>query len=79
MLERHDLLWPYADVADLETAGRVTLDGTRMRFLLKHRAEPVEVTAQFSGTDLLSGERIERGNSVTFGPHGVIVLREVAS
>lgn len=78
VLARHDLLGPYPDVPDLETAVRVTPAGTRLRFLLNHGAEAVEVTACGSGTDLLTGDRIERGRPLRLAPRGVVVLREDA-
>ncbi len=42
VLDRHDLVGPYADLADVETAVRVAPDGTRLRFVLNHRADTVE-------------------------------------
>jgi beta-galactosidase len=76
VLDRHDLAGPYPDVPDLETAVRVTPDGTRLRLLLNHRDEPVEVPAHTGGVDLLTGERVESGRPVTLDPRGVLVLRE---
>lgn len=75
VLERHDLMGPYPDVLDLETAVRVTPDGARLLFLLNHAAEPVQVTAGSGGTDLLTGARVAPGESITLGPLGVVVLR----
>jgi beta-galactosidase len=76
VLERHDLIGPYADMPDLETAVRVAPDGTRLLFLLNHNAEAVEVSACASGVDLLTGDRLERGRPVTLEPRGVVLLRE---
>jgi beta-galactosidase len=76
VLDRHDLAGPYPDVPDLETAVRVTPDGTRLLFLLNHNAEPVEVTARSAGIDLLTGDRIEAGQPISLGSRGVMVLRE---
>jgi beta-galactosidase GanA len=76
VLARHDLLGPYPDVPDLETALRVTLDGTRLLFLLNHRAEPVEVTTRIGGVDLLTGDRIAVGQRVRLTGLGVVLLRE---
>ncbi|MEU8261943.1 beta-galactosidase [Micromonospora sp. NPDC048999] len=78
VLDRHGLAGPYADVPDLETAVRVTPDGVRLRFLLNHRAEPVEVAACVGGVDLLTGDRVERGRPVRLDPRGVVVVREDA-
>ncbi|MEJ3746163.1 beta-galactosidase [Actinomycetes bacterium KLBMP 9797] len=75
VLERHGLLGPYPDVPDLETATRVAPDGTRLLFLLNHRAEPVEVPARASGTDLLTGAAVEHGTPLTLPPYGVLLLR----
>ncbi|MEV4627268.1 beta-galactosidase [Micromonospora sp. NPDC049523] len=75
-LVRHDLLGPYPDVPDLESAVRVTADGTRLLFLLNHRDEPVELTARTGGVDLLTGDRVEAGRPLRLPPVGVVVLRE---
>ncbi|MDG4787962.1 beta-galactosidase [Micromonospora sp. WMMD1102] len=79
VLERHDLLGPYAELPELESTVRVAPDGTRLRFLLNHGAEPVETTAYAAGTDLLGGERIEVGQPIRLAPTGVLVLREDAT
>ncbi|MFJ8579627.1 beta-galactosidase [Micromonospora sp. NPDC093277] len=76
VLDRHQLAGPYAEVPDLETAVRVTPDGVRLRFLLNHRADTVEVTACASGVDLLTGDRVEGGQLVRLDPRGVMVVRE---
>lgn len=75
VLEQHDLVGPYPDVPELETAVRVTTGGDRLRFLLNHRAEPVTVPACAGGVDLLTGDRIERGQQLTLPPNGVVLLR----
>ncbi|MFF0011746.1 beta-galactosidase [Streptomyces sp. NPDC005374] len=75
VLARHDLVGPYAGLEGLETATRVAPDGTRLLFLLNHTAEPVELTAQVTGTDLLTGKRTEAGAPLTLDPRGVAVLR----
>jgi beta-galactosidase len=76
VLDEHGLRGPYADVAGLETAVRVTPDGSRVRFVLNHNAEPVEVAAPATGVDLLTGARIEGGGPIRLGPCDVLVLRE---
>jgi beta-galactosidase len=76
VLQRHNLLGPYADVPDLETAVRVAPDGTRLLFLLNHNASPVSVAACTDGVDLLSGSRLSRGEPLVLEPYGVMVLRE---
>ncbi|WP_049569946.1 beta-galactosidase [Nonomuraea sp. SBT364] len=76
VLARHDLAGPYADVPWLESAVRVAPDGTRLAFLLNHNADPVVVNAHAGGTDLLTGDRVERGGPIKLGPRGVLVLRE---
>lgn len=78
VLDSHDLVGPYPDVPDLETAVRVTPAGTRLLFLLNHRAEPVEVTARGGGVDLLTGNRVDPGRPIRLDPRGVMVLREDA-
>jgi beta-galactosidase len=76
VLDEQGLSGPYPDVPDLETAVRVTPDGTRLLFLLNHRADPVDVTARVSGVDLLTARRIDHGQPLRFDPYGVMVLRE---
>jgi beta-galactosidase len=76
VLERHDLLGPYADVPDLETAVRVAPDGARLVFLLNHNDSPVSVAACCDGTDLLSGSRVSDGQQLVLDPRGVMVLRQ---
>lgn len=78
VLDRHGLSGPYPDVPELETAVRVTPDGTRLLFLLNHRTQPVEVAACTGGVDLLTGDRIEPGQQVNLPQYGVMVLREEA-
>ncbi|MGI5213465.1 beta-galactosidase [Plantactinospora sp. CA-290183] len=76
ILDQHDLLGPYPDVPELETAVRVAPDGSRLRFLLNHGAQPVTVPAHRAGSDLLSGDGVEHGQPITLDPYGVMVLRE---
>lgn len=79
VLDRHGLTGPYADLADVETTVRVSPAGDHVRFLLNHRAEPVEVTVVAGGTDLLTGARVESGQTVKLDRYGVLVLREAAA
>ncbi|WP_326558459.1 beta-galactosidase [Micromonospora sp. NBC_01796] len=76
VLVRHDLLGPYPEVPDLESAVRVTPDGIRLLFLLNHRDEPVELTARTGGVDLITGDRVEAGRPLRLPRLGVVVLRE---
>ncbi|WP_433550079.1 Beta-galactosidase C-terminal domain [Micromonospora zamorensis] len=76
VLARHDVLGPYPDTPDLESAVRVAPDGSRLLFLLNHRTEPVEVTAPTSGVDLLTGDRTLTGSALRLPAYGVVVLRE---
>ncbi|MEH1122973.1 beta-galactosidase [Micromonospora sp. CPCC 206061] len=76
VLDRHGLSGPYPDVPDLETAVRVTPDGTRLLFLLNHNAAPVEVPARVGGVDLLTGTRVEVGQLLTLDARGVMILRQ---
>ncbi|MFI6243584.1 beta-galactosidase [Micromonospora sp. NPDC050795] len=76
VLARHDLLGPYPDVPDLESSVRVAADGSRLLFLLNHRAEPVEVTARTGGVDLLTGDRTAAGGVLRLPAYGVVVLEE---
>lgn len=78
VLDRHGLTGPYPDVPDLETAVRVTPDGTRLRFLLHHGTDPVEVPAPAGGEDLLTGARFQPGQAIRLDRYGVVVLREDA-
>jgi beta-galactosidase len=76
VLDHHDLCGPYADRPGLESTVRVAPDGTRLRFLLNHRAEPVTVPACCSGTDLLTGTPVTLGQPLTLAAHGVLILQE---
>lgn len=76
VLARHDVLGPYPDVADLESAVRVAPDGSRLLFLLNHRADPVEVTARRGGVDLLTGDQTVTGSTLRLPAYGVVVLKE---
>ncbi len=76
VLRRHDLIGPYADLPDLETARRVTADGTRLVFLLNHGREPVDFPAHCDGLDLLTGKRIARGQNLRLRPTGVHLQTE---
>ncbi|NNN32966.1 beta-galactosidase [Streptomyces sp. S3(2020)] len=75
VLARHDLLGPYADHPGVETATRITPDGTRLLFLLNHTPEPAHLTARTTATDLLTGKRTEEGDPLTLDPLGTVILR----
>ncbi|MFE6287775.1 beta-galactosidase [Streptomyces sp. NPDC057877] len=75
VLTRHGLLGPYADHRTLETATRVTPEGTRLLFLLNHAPAPASLTAACTSVDLLTGKRTEEGEPLTLDPYGVAVLR----
>ncbi|MEB8341346.1 beta-galactosidase [Streptomyces endophyticus] len=74
VLARHDLIGPYADHRDVESATRVAPDGTRVEFVLNHGRAAVELTAHATATDLLTGTRHAKGEAFTLGPLGVAVL-----
>jgi beta-galactosidase len=76
VLDTHGLSGPYPDVPDLESATRVTPDGTRLRFLLNHAASAVTVDACASGVDLLTGASITRGEPLHLDARAVVVIRE---
>ena len=76
VLDRHDLTGPYAHEPGLETAVRVTPGGHRVLFLLHHGDTVVEVAASVDGEELLTGERIVRGQALRLGPRDVRVIRE---
>jgi beta-galactosidase len=76
VLDWHNLSGPYPDVPDLETAVRVTRDGTHLLFLLNHNDEPVEVVARAGGVDLLTDARVHIGQVIRLDPRGVMVLRQ---
>lgn len=75
VLERQRIELRYPGVPDLETSVRVTPDGARLLFLLNHRDAALELTAEHSADDLLSGARIKQGEQLTLEPRGVKVLR----
>ncbi|MER7403761.1 beta-galactosidase [Streptomyces sp. NPDC000070] len=75
VLARHDLLGPYAGHPAVETATRVTPDGTPLLFLLNHAPEPARLTAHTTATDLLTGKRVEQGEPLVLDPLGVAILQ----
>ncbi|MFF3942131.1 beta-galactosidase [Streptomyces phaeofaciens] len=75
VLARHGLIGPYAAHPAVETATRVTPDGTSLLFLLNHAPEPARLTAHAAATDLLTGKRAEQGEPLVLDPLGVAVLR----
>ncbi|GAA1976381.1 beta-galactosidase [Isoptericola halotolerans] len=75
VLDRHGLVGPYADAADVELAVRERA-GQRYSFVLNHSGEAVDVPAHAAGTDLLTHRRIERGEELHLAPTDVVVLRE---
>jgi beta-galactosidase len=75
VLDRHDLVGPYAGHAGVETANRTTPDGTRLLFLLNHTDGKAELKAHTAATDLLTGHRTEAGAPFALDPRGVAVLR----
>ncbi|MEN5072733.1 beta-galactosidase [Isoptericola cucumis] len=76
LLDRHGLVGPYADADDVELAVRTGDDGARMAFVLNHAAVAVDVVAHAAGTDLLTGRRVEQGETLHLEPTDVVVLRE---
>ncbi|WP_075661055.1 beta-galactosidase [Streptomyces acidiscabies] len=75
VLARHHLIGPYADHPTVETATRVTEDGTPLLFLLNHARETAELTAHTTTTDLLTGKRAEAGSPLLLDPLGIAVLK----
>jgi beta-galactosidase len=75
VLKEQDLAGSCPHVPDLECTARVAPDGSRLRFLLNHRAEPVEIASPGDGVDLLTGDRVGCGERIHLGPYGVMVLR----
>ncbi|NUR32227.1 MAG: beta-galactosidase, partial [Catenulispora sp.] len=78
VLDRHGIELRYPDVQDLETAVRVTPSGERILFLLNHRGEALEVTAERDGTEVLTGRRVRAGEPVKVDARGVMLLCEDA-
>lgn len=76
VLARHAIPLRYPEVRDLESVVRVAPDGTRLLFLLNHRADAVEVPAGLSATELLTGTQVEKGEMLRIPARGVLVLRE---
>jgi beta-galactosidase len=76
ILTHHGLLGPYADLPDVESTVRVNPAGKRIRFVLNHRAEPVEIPVHTGGVDPLTDTRVHRGQTVELGPYGVLLLVE---
>lgn len=76
VLDRHNLPGRYPG---LESAVRVTGAGEHLLFLLNHQDEPVTVQAGTSGTDLLTGARVEAGQPITLDPCGVLILNGISA
>ncbi|GAB3175405.1 hypothetical protein GCM10027059_49020 [Myceligenerans halotolerans] len=74
-LERHGLVGPYASWPDVELTVRER-DGERWSFVLNHGTGEVEVPAHASGTDLLTGRQVVRGETLLLAPNEVVLLRE---
>ncbi|MDQ0374940.1 beta-galactosidase [Cellulomonas humilata] len=74
VVDRHGLVGPHADTEGVEVADRVSPEGGLHRFVLHHGADPVTVTSEVTGTDLLTGRRIELGTPLTLSPTEVLVL-----
>ena len=74
VLDRHGLVGPFADVDGVEVADRVSPAGTRYRFVLHHGPSSVTLESEVSGTDLLTGRRIQLGDPLTLSPTEVLVL-----
>lgn len=75
VLERHDLVGPYAEHRDVEMTVREG-GGNRYLFLMNHSEQVVTLAAHVPGEDLLTGERIAQGQAIRLDPQGVVVLRE---
>ncbi|MER5431368.1 beta-galactosidase [Streptomyces sp. NPDC002588] len=75
VLARHDLTGPCADQPGVETATRVTADGTSLLFLLNHTTNAAHLAMRQAATDLLTGKTYEQGESLPLDPLGVAVLR----
>ncbi|NUU15959.1 beta-galactosidase [Cellulomonas humilata] len=74
VLARHGLVGPHADDAGVEVVDRVSPDGVLHRFVLHHGAEPITVTSQVAGTDLLTGRVLAVGDPLTLSTTEVLVL-----
>jgi len=74
VVDRHGLLGPHADDEGVEVVDRVSPGGVRHRFVLHHGTDPVTVSSQVAGTDLLTGRRIAVGDPLTLTPTEVLVL-----
>jgi len=78
VLERHGIELRYPDNRDLETAMRIAPDGSRVLFILNHRAAPTYVTVDHAGTDLLAEQHVDAGDTVKIDGCGVMIIREDA-
>ncbi len=74
VVDRHGLVGPHGDTDGIEVVDRVSPEGVLHRFVLHHGTDPVTVTSEVSGTDLLTGRRIEAGQPLTLSPTEVLVL-----
>ncbi|NUP51122.1 MAG: beta-galactosidase [Catenulispora sp.] len=76
VLDHHGIELRYPDVQDLETAVRVTPAGDRILFLLNHRNEAIEVTAERDGVELFTKSRVRAGEPVKIEACGVLLVQE---
>lgn len=76
VLSARGLLGPYAEVAGVEVATRVSPDGERYRFVLNHTGAPVRLPAQVTGMDLLTGREVEPGSEFRLPSAGVAIVYE---
>jgi len=78
VLDARGLVGPCADTPGVEVTTRVRRDGTSVTFVLHHGAQPVTVAAPATGTDLLTGRAVRRGEDLELEPHAVLVVAPAA-
>jgi beta-galactosidase len=74
VIEEAGLTGSYARIDGVEATRRYK-DGQRYLFLLNHGDREVRVAADMTGTDLLTGVRVEAGEKLVLPATGVVVLR----
>lgn len=75
LIRRRGLAGPYADVDEVEFCVRETEDG-RVSFVLNHSDDARLIDLHTAGTDLVSGRRLTRDDTIELAPKQVLVIAE---
>jgi beta-galactosidase len=75
VLTPYHMMGPFPDLPHVESTQRVAPDGSRLLFLLNHSDVPTDIVADRGGLDLLSHRWLEKGETQTLDPYGVMIIR----